>query len=118
MRKLIILSAVTGLSLSACLTVPEAPEAIVIAPPEIETCKSVNTLVKQIIPAETKTQNAITQIENPPYEPIESITKRTIVVKQAQIIYVDSENREVSDICEDVERGPVGPAPGELLPDA
>jgi len=116
MRPLFILSAVSAFSLSACLTVPEAPPPpVVITPQPIQTCQSVNTLTRVEIPAETRTQTAITQIENPPYAPIENSVTRTIVVKQAQVIYTNIEGREVSDICETVERGPVGPLPGEIL---
>ncbi len=117
MRAFLALSAISALSLSACLTVPEAPAPVVIAPPEMPACIPVSTLVKQVIPAETQVRYAITQIDNPPYEPIESRVKQTRVVKQAQIIYVNSENREVQNICEDVERGLIGPAPGELIPE-
>ena len=41
--------------------------------------------------------------------------KRTIVVKPAQIFYVDSEGREVLDICEDVTIGDTGPGVGEVI---
>ena len=120
MRSLLILSAISALGVSACATVPVAPpppQPVVEVVP-FETCKSVSTLVRQEIPAETKTQTAITLIENPPYEPIESRTTRTIIVKQAEVFYTTAEGVEVTDICETgVERGFIGPAAGEIIPE-
>lgn len=110
------LIAISAALLAACTTVPQAPPApIVIAPQVVKTCQPVSALVRVVVPAETKIQFAITQIENPPYEPIESRVKQTRIVKQAQVIYVDSNGREIIDICEPVERGPTGPAAGEVL---
>ena len=119
MRSLLILSAISALSVSACTTVPVAPppQPVVEAVP-IETCKSVSTLVRQEIPAETKTQTAITLIDNPPYEPIESRVTRTVIVKQAEVFYTTAEGLEVTDICETgIERGFIGPAAGEIIPE-
>jgi len=105
--------------LSACATTQEpAPEVIVIPPEPISTCAPVSALQQVIIPAETKVQWAITQIERPPYDPIESRVKQTKVVKPAEIIYVDSEGKQVLDICENVPVGPTGPGIGEIVPDA
>ncbi len=104
---------------AACETTPEpAPEVVVITPKPIQTCAPVSALQQVIIPAETKIQFAITQIDNPPYEPIERKVKQVKVVKQAEIIYVDSEGKQVLDICESVPRGPTGPGIGEIIPDA
>ena len=117
---LLSLAIMTGLS--GCKTVPEPmPEPVIVIPPEpIRTCAPVSALTKLVIPAETKVQYAITMIDNPPYEPIENKVKRTIVVKPAQIIYVDSEGREVLDICDrqSIEIGETGPGIGEEIPDA
>jgi len=120
MRQLLTLSAIAALGLSACETVPQAPPTpVVIDVAPIQTCQSIGTLTRQFIPAETKVQYAITSIENPPYEPIESRVKQTRVVKQAQVFYTNSAGQEVLDICEtDIERGAVGPAPGEIIPEA
>lgn len=121
-RITLILSAAVLTGLAACKTVPEPiPEPIVVIPPEpIRTCAPVSALTKVVIPAETKVQYAITMIDNPPYEPIENKVKRTIVVKPAQIIYVDTEGREVIDICDKqtIEIGETGPGIGEEIPDA
>ena len=118
MRSLLILSAISALGVSACTTVPVAtPPPVVIAQQPIQTCQPVSTLVRQVTPAETKTQTAITLIENPPYEPIENRVERTIVVKQAQVFYTDAAGSEVLDICEPVERGAFGPAEGEIVPE-
>ena len=114
-----LLSAAMMISLSACKTAPEPiPEPVVVIPPEpVQTCAPVSALTKLVIPAETKVQYAITMIDNPPYEPIENKVKRTIVVKPAQIIYVDTEGREILDICnkETIEIGETGPGIGETV---
>lgn len=114
---LVTAAIMTGLA--ACTTVPEPiPEPVVVIPPEpVRTCAPVSALTKLVIPAETKVQYAITMIDNPPYEPIENKVKRTIVVKPAQIIYVDTEGREVLDICdkETLEIGETGPGIGETI---
>jgi len=116
---LLSIAVITGLS--ACKTVPEPePETVIVIPPEpFQTCAPVSALTKVVIPAETKVQYAITMIDNPPYEPIENKVKRTIVVKPASIIYVDTEGREVLDICdkENIEIGETGPGIGEEIPD-
>ena len=120
-RTALLLSVAVMTSLAACETVPEPePEPVIVIPPEpIQTCAPVSALTKVVIPAETKVQYAITMIDNPPYEPIENKVKRTIVVKPAQIIYVDTEGREVLDICdkENIEIGETGPGVGEEIPD-
>jgi len=120
-RTALLLSVAVMTGLAACTTVPEPePEPVIVIPPEpIQTCAPVSALTKVVIPAETKVQYAITMIDNPPYEPIENKVKRTIVVKPAQIIYVDTEGREVLDICdkETIEIGETGPGIGEEIPD-
>ena len=120
-RTALLLSVAVMTGLAACETVPEPePEPVIVIPPEpIQTCAPVSALTKVVIPAETKVQYAITMIDNPPYEPIENKVKRTIVVKPAQIIYVDTEGREVLDICdkENIEIGETGPGVGEEIPD-
>ncbi len=117
MRRIMISSALLAIAATGCKTTqPEAPEIVINAPP-IQTCAPVSSLQKVVIPAETKIRYAITMIDNPPYEPIERKEKQVVVVKPAQIIYVDSEGKEVLDICEDVERGATGPGVGEMIPD-
>ena len=118
MIRLTLIASIAALSaLAACKTVPEpVPEPVVINVPPVKTCQPVSALTQLIIPAETKVQYAITVIENPPYEPIESKVKQTKVVKPAQIIYVDSGGREILDICEPVQRGNTGPGIGEIIP--
>ena len=116
MRLHLISTAAILSALSACTTTPlPEPVAVVIPVEPIQTCAPVSALQQVIIPAETKIQYAITIIENPPYEPIESKVKQTRVVKPAQIIYVDSAGQEVLDICEPVQRGATGPGIGELI---
>jgi len=113
-----LLSAAIMMGLTACTTVPEPePEPVIVIPPKpIQTCAPVSSLQKVTIPAETKVQYYSTGIDNGEYEDIESPQlKRTIVIKPAQVFYVDSEGREVLDICEDVVTGEVGPGPGAVI---
>lgn len=102
--------------LGACATVePEAPPVIVIAPPIVQQCIPINTLRKVVIPAVTKSGFSIVSIETedemyydpqtnkwvtveiPPIERREPWTK---IITPEEIIYVDAENKEVTDICE------------------
>ncbi len=115
----------TAATLSACAVIPEEEPVvetpIVVEVPPAPTCYEVSALQRVEIPAETKTVVAISQIENPPYDPIEQRTEQEIVIKQAEVFYVimDPETgnqTEVTNFCSDnVEVGPVGPAPGELM---
>ncbi|MEP3890474.1 MAG: hypothetical protein ABJN69_08390 [Hellea sp.] len=119
-RITLLLGAAILTGLAACTTVPEPePEPVIVIPPEpIQTCAPVATLTKVVIPAETKVQYYTTGIDNGEYDDIESATlQRTIITKPAQIFYVDSENKEVLDICEKdtVELGDTGPGVGEIL---
>lgn len=119
-RTIWLLSAALMTGLAACTTVPEPePEVVIVIPPEpVQTCAPVATLQKVTIPAETKVQYYSTGIDNGEYSDIESARlKRTIVIKPAQVFYVDSENKEVLDICEkdSIEIGEVGPGVGEII---
>ncbi len=106
--------------LTACSTAPEPLPAPVIVevPAPVLTCAPVSSLQQVTIPAETKIQYVSTGIDNGEYADIESARiKRTIVVKPAQVFYVDSEGREVLDICEkDITIGATGPGFGEVIP--
>ena len=103
------------LILGACATTePEAP-GVVIAPPVVQTCSPINTLRKVVIPAVTESGFSIVSIESedemyydpetkkwvtieiPPIERREPWTK---IVKPEEIMYVDAQNKEVTDICE------------------
>jgi len=101
-------------TLSACAVIPEEPVQ------ETEVVE-VAALQKVEIPAETKTVVGISLIENPPYAPIEQRTEQKIVMKQAEVFYVLTDEEtgnqtEVTNFCSaDVVTGPVGPAPGEAL---
>ncbi|WP_371395662.1 hypothetical protein [Fretibacter rubidus] len=104
-------------ALSACNTVPEVPPAPVVVEVEpIQTCAPVSSLQRVVVPAETKIMYAITMIDNPPYDPIERKEKQVRIVKPAEILYVDTEGKQVLDICEDVEIGATGPGVGETIP--
>lgn len=100
---------------SACTTTPE-PRGDAIAPPEIvETCYSISSLEKVVIPAVTKSGFSIVSIENPPEyyvdpetgktvtiqnPPIETRTPYTKVVTPEEIYYKTSEGERTTDICE------------------
>lgn len=106
-------------ALAACSTTPEPlPEPVVVVevPAPVLTCAPVSTLQKVTVPAETKIQYYSTGIDNGQYEDIQSAQlKRTIIIKPAQVFYVNSEGREVLDICENVPTGDVGPGVGEII---
>ena len=118
MRRIITLSLLAATAMAGCKTTKEVETPTIVIPPQaIETCAPVSSLQRVVIPAETKVQYAITMIDNPPYEPIQSKVKQVKVVKPAQVIYIDSEGKEILDICEDVEIGETGPGIGELVTD-
>ncbi len=107
-----------GLALSACQTTPEPepePEVIEIVTEPVRTCTPISAVEKVVIPAETETITAITMVDNPPYEPIERREEITRETKPAETIYIDSEGREVLDICQDdldvIEEEMVDPMP-------
>lgn len=112
-------------TLAACAVIPEeepVEEApIVVEVPPAPTCYEVTALQRVEVPAETKTVVGVSLIENPPYAPIEQRTEQEIVIKQAEVFYVltdeeTGDQKEVTNFCsDDVEVGPVGPAPGEAL---
>ena len=103
------------LILGACATTePEVP-VVVIAPPIEQQCIPINTLRKVVIPAVTKSGFSIVSIETEDemyYDPetkkwvtieIPDIERRepwTKTITPEQVIYVDAENKEVTDICE------------------
>lgn len=118
MRRLLPLALISTLGLGACATTAPEIEQIVIAPEPVQTCISLDKLEKRTIPAVTRQQTAITTIDNPPYEPIETRTQRTIIVSPAEVLYVNADGQEALDICEkDIEIGTVGPAAGAILND-
>lgn len=94
---LLILLAGT-IPLLACESTSYAPP-IAITPQPIQTCIPVSALTRVDIPAQTQVYYAITQIENPPYDPIERKEKITRVIKEAETIFVDSEGQKITDIC-------------------
>lgn len=109
-----ITAAAFALSLAACTTTPEPvvieePVAVIVPEP-ISTCTPISALKRVIIPAETKVFYATTEIANPPYEPIQRTEKIEREIKPAEIIYVDSEGRQVLDLCDT----PEGEIPEEM----
>lgn len=116
MHRLLSLSLMSTLILGACATVEPEVTEIVIDPEPVQTCIPLEKLEKRVIPAVTREQTAITMIDNPPYEPIETRTTRTIIVEPAEVLYVNADGKEALDICEkDIEIGQVGPAAGSIL---
>ncbi len=97
----VLLTAGSFIALSACAATPDPiAETIEIPTQPIETCVPVSALKQVIVPAVTKKVIAITQIENPPYEPIQRREEQTRVVTPEQVFYVDESGKEVTDICD------------------
>ena len=103
----------TTAALTACASTPEPiieePVAVVV-PEVIDTCTPVSALTRVVIPAETQVRYATTEIANPPYEPITRTEKVEREIKPEEIIYVDSEGRQVLDLCD----SPTAVTPGQL----
>ena len=112
MRHAALLATAAAL-LAACNTVPDEPEAppVEIAVGPIETCTPMSALTRTVIPAKTEVFFAITMIDNPPYEPIERKERQERIVEPERVIFVNSEGREVTDIC-DPEINPSGMTQG------
>jgi len=101
MTKKLLLILGTAILVSACQTTPEPEtESVVVDPEPIETCTPISKLEKVTVPAKTETFTTIVLIDNPPYEPIERREQQERVIEEAYVIYVDSEGKEVLDICE------------------
>lgn len=102
------LTALCLLPLAACNTVPDVPPPpVIVEVGPMQTCTPMSALTRVNIPAKTETYYAITEIENPPYEPIQSRQEMTRVIEEARVIFVNSEGTEVTDIC-DPEINPTG----------
>jgi len=106
------LAAVIALSLSACASTPEPvveePVAVIV-PEVVRTCTPISALKRVVIPAETKVLYATTEIANPPYEPITRTERIEREIKPAEVIYVDSEGRQVLDLCDKPENEIITP---------
>ncbi len=97
-------------ALAACNTIPDEPvQTVEIEAQPVDTCTPISALTRVVIPAKTETYFAITEIENPPYEPIQRTEEMARIIEPERVIFVDSEEREVTDIC-DVEIDPDGMA--------
>lgn len=88
-------------TLTACSIVrkPDS-QTMVVNVPQMRTCTPISALTRVTIPEKTETYIAITEIDNPPYEPIQNKQTMTRVIEEAQTIFVNSEGREVTDICD------------------
>ena len=110
----ILFAAAATLALAACNTLPDEPVAppvdIVVAP--VDTCTPMSALTRQVIPAVTETFFAITEIENPPYEPIQRTEEQVRIIEPERVIFVNSQGVEVTDIC-DAEINPGGMVTGQ-----
>lgn len=96
-----LLAISTAITLAACASTPEPePEPVVITAPPVQTCIPVASLTKVVIPAVTKKFIAITEIENPPYEPIQRKEEIVRTITPAQTYYVDETGAQVTDICD------------------
>jgi len=113
-------------TLSACVTTPEPepiPEPVVVAPLPVQTCTPKSQLTKIVIPAEYKEGFTINSVENEPEYITDPVTGEVrevtapaqetkvpykILTKEEQIVYVNAQNMEVTDICAD-EEGVSGP---------
>lgn len=87
-------------TLAACKTTAPQQQQVVIPPQMLQTCTPMSALQKVVIPPVTKTFYATTEIANPPYEPIQRTEKQVREIEPARIIFVNSMNQEVIDICE------------------
>lgn len=94
--------------LTACQTVPDEVESRVdIAPPQFETCTQISALTRVEIPAVTRKFTTITEIDNGEYEPLQETQTHIREIEPARVIFVNSEGKEVTDIC-DTEINPSG----------
>lgn len=102
------LTALGLLTLAACNTLPDpVAEPVVVNVPPMQTCTPISALTRVTIPAKTETYYAITEIDNPPYEPIQNKQTMTRVIEEARTVFVDSQGAEITDIC-DMEINPNG----------
>ena len=85
----------SAMAFTACESTPEpAPEIVEVTPPVLKTCTEISALTRVEIPAETKTFYAITEIENPPYEPIQRKDKQVRVINC--LLYTSPSPRDLS----------------------
>ncbi|GEM_PF-3558321 len=114
LRWTFLVGAIPVLALTACATTQQAKQ-VEVTPPPVQTCVSINTLKKVVIPAVVKKGYSIVSIQGRTeqyYDP-ETKTWKTVTtppiqrkepwtktIKPEQIIYVDENDKEVTDICE------------------
>lgn len=102
--KYLILAGLTA-SLAACASTPEpmpVEEPVQIIAEPVDTCVPLSALRRVVIPAVTKKVIAITEIANPPYEPIQRREEQTRTITPEQVYYVDDTGRQITDICDPV----------------
>lgn len=98
--RIVLFSLLSASLLAACNTVPDVPQTVDVKVPEMRTCVPMNALTRVEIPAKTETYIAITEIDNPPYEPIQNRQEMTRVVQEARTVFVNSEGREITNVCD------------------
>ena len=89
--------------LPACATAPDPlpePEPVAVQPDPVKTCFELAELRRVVVPAVTKTVIAITEIENPPYEPIQRREEQTREVSPEYVYYVDDTGAAVTESCD------------------
>lgn len=98
---LFLAATAAALSFTACATPPPPVQMpVVVETPPVRTCIELADLRRVVIPAKTKTVIAITEIDNPPYEPIQRKEEQTRIISPEYVYYVDETGREVKNICE------------------
>ena len=99
--------------LAACNTIPDEPvvETVEVYVPPVQTCVPMSALTRVVVPAKTETYYTITEIDNAPYEPIQRREEVTREIEPERVIFVNSEGREVTDIC-DTQINPSGMTQG------
>ncbi len=119
MSKIILVIGAAALTLSACVTVQEpvpVKEIVVVKPVPVRTCSFKSELTKVVVPAEYKEGFTINTVESAPEyitDPetgeVREVTTQgpgvktpyKTLVKEEEVYYVNSEDREVTDICGD-----------------
>ncbi len=101
MRIQLLLAAGLAATLAACASTPKPiPEKVTIVTQPVDTCVPMSALRQVVIPAKTKTVYSVNEIDNGPYDPISSKEEHVIEITPEQVYYVDTEGRQVTDICD------------------
>ena len=104
-RMNLIAALLASAALTACATAPEPeplpePKPVEVVTAPVKTCVSLADLRRVVVPEVTKKVIAITEIENPPYEPIQRREEQTRVVTPEYVYYVDDTGAAVTETCD------------------